>query len=409
MKSQLINYEVALALITALSLISQVNAQASCSPSSPQCCWVVRLWELMKAATTVSSSSATACCSSPGRIPGVVCSGSTVLELNWNNLELTGAIPQEIGKLVNLKTLDLRSNQLSESIPASIGNLTNLQTLILGSNKFSGPIPSDIGKLVNLKSLDLLRNQLSESIPASIGNLTNLQHLNLGSNQFSGPIPEWIGNLTKLKQLNLRSNQLSESIPKSIGQMASLEYLFVNNNPDLTGEFYRTYCKLNIFAADTNLFICGEAAKSSPPTTFSTAGISLECASTTGTCSPLVKRTQVQNSGLYPGKMSCNYDDNKNPFADCFSTLTYLYSTNKHNCKKVTDDFFANFGPLWQDLRTSCARWVRGNSASSPTSNACTRAKQAVVDGATYNKKGETVPVGWDLVNNLSPVWSLAA
>jgi len=188
--------------------------------------------------------------------------------------------------------------------------------------------------------------------------------------------------------------------------MASLEHLVVDHNPGLTGEFYHTYCKLNILAVDTNLFICGEAAKSSPPTTFSNAGISLECASTTGTCSPLVKRTQVPHSGLYPISMSCNYDDSKNPFADCFSTLTYLYKTNKHHCKTVTDDFFENFGPLWKDLRTSCARWVTGVP---PSNSPCNSAKAQVIAGARYRgNNGQLVPVSQGFLDNLSPVWSLA-
>ena len=62
-------------------------------------------------------------------------------------------------------------------------------------------IPESIGKLTNLQSLDLSYTQISE-LPESIGNLTSLQSLNLDSTQIS-VLPESIWNLTRLQDLNL--------------------------------------------------------------------------------------------------------------------------------------------------------------------------------------------------------------
>ena len=48
-----------------------------------------------------------------------------------NNNQLTGEIPKEIGKLMNLKELYLDNNQLTGEIPKEIGKLMNLNELYL--------------------------------------------------------------------------------------------------------------------------------------------------------------------------------------------------------------------------------------------------------------------------------------
>ena len=73
-----------------------------------------------------------------------------VTKLNLLFKRLTGGIPKEIGKLMNLQLLYLHNNQLTGVIPKDIGKLTNLQYLSLSNNQLTGEIPKDIGKLTNL-------------------------------------------------------------------------------------------------------------------------------------------------------------------------------------------------------------------------------------------------------------------
>ena len=127
--------------------------------------------------------------------------------------KLGGPIPAEIGKLVNLQSLDLGSNSLYGPVPPEIGNLVNLQSLILSDNGLSESIPAEIGKLVNLQSLILNDNHLSESIPAEIGNLVNLQSLILFNNGLSGTVPAEFGNLMSLQSLDLHWNQTNINPP----------------------------------------------------------------------------------------------------------------------------------------------------------------------------------------------------
>ena len=88
--------------LTLSAFILGVESQATCTSTSPECCWVVRSWQLMGKSTTVSPTSATACCS----MTGVDCdSTNKVTMLMWNVTGLKNSIPSDIGKLTSLTRL----------------------------------------------------------------------------------------------------------------------------------------------------------------------------------------------------------------------------------------------------------------------------------------------------------------
>jgi hypothetical protein len=103
-----------------VSMIPPADAQTSstiCTSTSPGCCWVKRSWELMGKNTSVSSTSATACCYSLGSttgktitqtsgIPGVNCTSTGIVtQITWKVQSLRYSIPTELSNLVNLTTL----------------------------------------------------------------------------------------------------------------------------------------------------------------------------------------------------------------------------------------------------------------------------------------------------------------
>jgi hypothetical protein len=158
-----------------------------------------------------------------------LCSSTNPSITCYMNYELSGEIPQSIGNLVQLRSLQLYHNKLTGEIPSEIGNLTNLDYLYLTDNQLSGIIPTWIESLVNLFHLDLQHNNLDGEIPSEIGNLVDLSRLGLSYNQLTGEIPPEIGNLTNLTHLYLNSNQLTGDIPQEICSQGDSSPSLYNN------------------------------------------------------------------------------------------------------------------------------------------------------------------------------------
>nr|XP_018677280.1 PREDICTED: phytosulfokine receptor 1-like [Musa acuminata subsp. malaccensis] len=87
------------------------------------------------------------------------------------------------------KVIDLSNNGLSGSIPEELGNLHGLRSLNLSRNYLTGKIPNNINGMQRLEILDLSRNNLSGAIPSTLAALNFLNYLNLSYNNLSGRIP----------------------------------------------------------------------------------------------------------------------------------------------------------------------------------------------------------------------------
>ncbi|KAL7586177.1 receptor-like protein EIX2 [Lactuca sativa] len=149
--------------------------------------------------------------------------------LEWLDLRRCsiGTIPEPLGRLTNLRWIDLSLSKLTGPIPESLGKLRSLEVLDLSLNQLTGPLPVLLG---NLSELDLSFNQLNGSIPESFGNLAALTYMDLSSNQLTGPIPASLGKLVSLHSVSVSSNLLNGTIPISIGQLGKLHSLDFSNN-----------------------------------------------------------------------------------------------------------------------------------------------------------------------------------
>ena len=152
----------------------------------------------------------------------------TGLDLKENNL--AGAIPTEIGDLLELRELRLGDNQLTGNIPSEIGQLQKLDILYLYGNQLSGSIPQEIGQLQELRLLDLGNNQLTGNTPTEIGQLQKLDILYLYGNQLSGSIPQEIGQLQELRLLDLSDNRLAGDLPPEIWRLQNLRALVISGD-----------------------------------------------------------------------------------------------------------------------------------------------------------------------------------
>ncbi|XP_052622391.1 receptor-like protein EIX2 [Lactuca sativa] len=152
-----------------------------------------------------------------------------LLELSWS---LNGRIPETLGRLANLRHLDLWQNGLTGSIPESVTGLRFLQVLDLSENQLTGLIPEFLG---NLTQLALSYNQLNGSIPESLGKLASLTDLDLGSNLLDGTIPVSIGQLAKLRTLSISNNSLEGAVTEAhFANLSVLKLLDASSNSKLT-------------------------------------------------------------------------------------------------------------------------------------------------------------------------------
>lgn len=156
---------------------------------------------------------------SPCNWAGVQCENSRVTVLRLPASALAGTLPvNTISNLTRLRTLSLRLNRLSGPLPSDLSKCVELRNIYLQGNFFSGPVPSSLSSgLHSLVRLNLADNNFSGEIPSGFNNLTRLRTLLLQNNQFSGSIPEL--KFPNLEQFNVSFNRLSGSIPRSLEPM----------------------------------------------------------------------------------------------------------------------------------------------------------------------------------------------
>ncbi|KAH0871691.1 hypothetical protein HID58_078713 [Brassica napus] len=148
-----------------------------------------------------------------------------VLNLQNKLTEQVEWLPDSIGKLSSLTSLDLSENHIVV-LPNTIGGLSSLTKLDLHSNRITH-LPESIGEVLNLVYLNLSSNQLS-SLPSSFSKLLKLEELDLSSNNLH-ILPESIGSLVSLKKLDVETNEIEE-FPYSIGGCSSLKEVRADYN-----------------------------------------------------------------------------------------------------------------------------------------------------------------------------------
>ncbi|KAL7218610.1 hypothetical protein ACSBR2_011806 [Camellia fascicularis] len=155
---------------------------------------------------------------------------SPLKQLYIRGTSFFGMVPDSIGNLESLSSLDLLGCNFSGMLPASLGSVTKLTYLDLSSNQFWGRILVSLGNLLQLTDLYLADMKISGEISQSLANLTQLSSLFINSNELVGQIPSWLMNLTKLTLLDLSYNQLHGMIPRLISQLKYLEKLCLDRN-----------------------------------------------------------------------------------------------------------------------------------------------------------------------------------
>uniref|UniRef100_A0ACD5U1J6 Uncharacterized protein n=1 Tax=Avena sativa TaxID=4498 RepID=A0ACD5U1J6_AVESA len=167
-----------------------------------------------------------------GAVPDAIGDLRSLATLDLHNTSVTGAFPAFLYNLTALTHLDLSANSLAGDLPADIGRLGgNLTHLALDNNAFTGEVPPALSQLKNLTFLTLNSNQLTSTVPTELGELTALQTLKLELNQFGpGELPPSFKNLTKLTTVWLASCGLTGEFPGYVTGMTDMVWLDLSNN-----------------------------------------------------------------------------------------------------------------------------------------------------------------------------------
>jgi Leucine-rich repeat (LRR) protein len=203
------------------------------------------------------------------------------LELGGNDIVNANEELKWIGKLTNLKLLDVEDTSLSaDGIPSYIGKLSHLRVLDMaytdfhgnldgkifkelhkleyvdiGGISFNSKVPLELIKLPELKALYAYEcgfedkidqvlphfrkifelwmddNSLGGTIPGeSLSVHTDIASLSLSDNKIEGTLPTEIGQLTNMEQMWFFGNYITGEIPSEIGQLTKLQILGIEDN-----------------------------------------------------------------------------------------------------------------------------------------------------------------------------------
>ncbi|XP_049347431.1 receptor-like protein 6 [Solanum verrucosum] len=160
----------------------------------------------------------------------------SVCELNERTFETI------LHNFTNLEVVSLLGVNISSSIPVNISS-SSLRYVDLGHTNLRGVITESFFLLPELENLKLNGNDLLKGVLPKIHPSNSLLELDISYTGISGELPDSIGTLSSLNRLNMYGCQLSGRIPDSIGNLTQIRYLDFSNN-HFTGHIPSTISKL---------------------------------------------------------------------------------------------------------------------------------------------------------------------
>ncbi|XP_015169656.1 probable leucine-rich repeat receptor-like protein kinase At1g35710 [Solanum tuberosum] len=324
------------------------------------------------------------CCSWDGVTCDMLTGHVIGLDLSCSLLNGTIHPNSSLFQLHHLQTLNLARNDFySSSIPHNIGRLTNLRHLNLSQSFFVGEIPTEISYLSNLVSLELncYECELDErTFETILQNFTNLEVVSLCGVNISSSIPVNISSFS-LRYVDLRHTNLRGFITESFFLLPGLERLYLSDNDLLKGVLPKIHPSNTLLELDISF-----------------TGISGELPDSIGTLSSLNILNFLNNhfTGYIPSTISklkhlTSLDLSSNSFSgeipDIFSNLQELRFLYLHN-----NSFIGSFPSTIVSLTHLQDLDLSSNSLSGPLPNNVSMPQELTKLDLSYNSLNGTIP-----------------
>ncbi|KAL3692611.1 hypothetical protein R1sor_006262 [Riccia sorocarpa] len=140
-------------------------------------------------------------------------------------------LPGTIGGLSSLGSLVLEDMQNLTTLPETVGNLHSLRKLVIRKCAIES-LPENLGGLSSLTSLDLVGSSALHSLPESLGKLSCLTYLDLFQCTCLKSLPETIGDLSSLRELHISGSGL-QSLPNTFWGLSNLKTISIRGCQNL--------------------------------------------------------------------------------------------------------------------------------------------------------------------------------
>ncbi|KAH0852538.1 hypothetical protein HID58_093921 [Brassica napus] len=162
-----------------------------------------------------------------GKIPEFIGNWTQLDRLDLQGTSMSGPIPASISNLRNLTELRITDlNGPAFDFP-DLRNLINIKRLVLRNCLIRGRIPDYIGSMIELKTLDLSSNLLTGPIPDTFRDL-DYNFMFLSNNSLSGQLPQFI--IDSKDSVDLSYNNFTQAPSLS----CSMPDIFIGNKLSVT-------------------------------------------------------------------------------------------------------------------------------------------------------------------------------
>lgn len=143
----------------------------------------------------------------------------------WDKGELTSTLIAEIGKLTELKTLELNADRIAASALYPIGNLSSLEVLTLQGADLSGDALSILKNLPDLREFYILHCHLNAASAAYIADLKSAQSVTFHVSDVNDAVIAKLPEQAKLKEINFEDDSITDKSVQFVSRFKSLTKL----------------------------------------------------------------------------------------------------------------------------------------------------------------------------------------